>query len=708
MSTQGINDDTPLPKLREDLRLLAQPKGSNGNGSLIFDPISHRYFEIDLETFRILSAWSRCKTVGELRSMLHTTWEQDAALDDIQALIRFLNESCLVLEADGGWRTYSNRAASAKPGMLAWLVHNYLYIRIPLLRPHTVLKATQPLVSFAFAPGFYLAIAAVGLVGLYLTSRQWDQFVASFAPLMSIEGAAMFAAAIAVVKFFHELGHAYTAMRFGCKIPSMGVALVVMLPMLYTDVTDAWKLPRREKMLIAGAGIIVELTLAALATFAWAFIPDGPMRSYAFIIATTSWITSIAINLNPLMRFDGYFLFADWIGVNNLQNRANALGIWRLRELLFGLGDPCPDKLVPPTRTWIVSYAWIVWLYRVTVFTGIALTVYYYFFKVLGVILFCVEILWFVLGPIIHELRFWWKNRARIAASRRSRVTFAAVIAAILMAVVPWSTHVTVPAIRESAVYARLYPAEASVITKVHVVDGQDVKAGDLLVELQSPRLVQDLRVVNLKINLLRLRRDRRAADKTDRAASMSLEKQIGTLEEQRDGLERKRAELMVRAPITGKVAELNNELHEGRWLARTEEIAVIVAPEHGAVVTGYLSNDDLARIRKGATGRFTPEDPFAAAEEVEVADVAYSAATAIEIPYLSSTFGGPVQVLEDKTRGPVPAHAAYLVTLKPASVSQSVGPVSRGTVVLDARAESFLASLWRQTLNVLVRESGV
>lgn len=708
MTREPLNDDSPLPRLREDLRLLAKPKGSfTPTGSLIFDPIAHRYFEIDYEVYQVLAAWGRSKTVRDLRSMVLTTFGQDTTIEDIEALLRFLDESSLLLEAEGGWRSYSARADRAKPGFLTWLLHNYLFIRIPLLKPHAILKATLPYVSFAFTPVFYWAIAAIGLAGLYLVSRQWDEFTASFAPLLTVEGAALFGLALAVVKVFHELGHAYTAMRYGCRIPSMGVALVVMLPMLYTDVTDAWRLPRREKMFIAAGGIIVELCLAALATFAWSFMPDGPARSFIFIIATTSWVTSLAVNLNPLMRFDGYFLFSDWTGVSNLQTRANALGAWRLRELLFNLGAPCPDKMPASTRTWVVGYAWMIWVYRIIVFTGIALTVYHYFFKALGIILFAVEILWFILLPIWRELRHWWRHRDEIKMSRRSRITLAVAIALLGVLIVPWSTRIEVPAIRQSAVYARLFPVSPSIIKEIHVTQGQTVKGGDVLVELEAPRIAQDLKIVDLKLKLLRLRLDRRAADKTDRADSLSIAKEITLLEEQRHGLERQREELIIRAPFSGEVVELNSELKAGRWLSRAEEIALIVAPEHGNIVTGYLSNDALARLEKGAKGRFTPDDPLGIPDEVLVTDIAYSASATVDIPYLASTFGGPVQVLEDKTRGPVPTQAAYLVTLEPEKKDNGLNTVSRGLVVLEAKPESILASVMRHTISVLVRESG-
>ena len=188
----------------------------------------------------------------------------------------------------------------------------------------------------------------------------------------------------------HELGHAFTATRYGSKVASMGVALMVMLPVLYSDTTDAWRLnSRRQRIHIGAAGMIVELYLAIIFTFLWSFLPDGVMRSAAFIIATTSWIMSLAINLNILMRFDGYYILSDLLAVENLQDRSFALGKWRLRELLFDMGMPAPGNFTPLLRRKLIIYAWSVWIYRFFLFLGIALLVLSFLFQVTGTITVC-------------------------------------------------------------------------------------------------------------------------------------------------------------------------------------------------------------------------------------------------------------------------------------------------------------------------------
>ena len=67
----------------------------------------------------------------------------------------------------------------------------------------------------------------------------------------------------------------------------------------------------------------------------------------AFLLATTTWVSTVLINASPFMRFDGYFLLSDFLQMPNLHARAFALARWDLRERLFALGEPAPEHFPP-------------------------------------------------------------------------------------------------------------------------------------------------------------------------------------------------------------------------------------------------------------------------------------------------------------------------------------------------------------------------
>ena len=153
----------------------------------------------------------------------------------------------------------------------------------------------------------------------------------------------------------------------------------------------------------------VELAIAVLATLLWSFLDEGPFRSAIFMLASVTWIGTLAINTSPFMRFDGYYLLSDILGVENLQTRAFAMARWFLRKIMLGVKQPPPEFFAKGKRAIIIIYAFATMIYRFTLFMGIALTVYHFVFKILGIMMMSVEVGFFLAMPIVKEIIYWWQ-----------------------------------------------------------------------------------------------------------------------------------------------------------------------------------------------------------------------------------------------------------------------------------------------------------
>ena len=702
-----------LPELRQELRIERGAVDTGGSETwLIVDPAQHRYVQIDETAYQLLSRWRSGATYLELADAVARDFGHRITSDDIEQFVRFVSGNSLTTEpVAGGWKHYAGVADRSKHGWLMWMVHNYLYVKLPLVHPEPFLKRALPLVAPLYTRMFAIVIACIGLTGLYLASRQWDAFYATFQHFFSWQGAATYAVALALIKSAHELGHAFTAVRYGCRVPSMGICFLVMFPVLYTDVTDAWRLRRRgERLAIGAAGVLVELSIACIATLAWSFLPEGIFKSLAFSLATVGWVLSLIVNLNPLMRFDGYYLFADALGVDNLQSRAFAFGQWRMREVLFGLGKPPPESLTPRMAMTLTIFAWAVWIYRLILFTGIALLVYHMAFKLLGIALFVIEIVYFILRPVAQEVLRWKNDGAAIRGTRRTRITAAIAGAALLLAVVPWSTSISVPAVVEAANIARVYPQRGGTVEKVLVKPGDVVQSGDVLVQLGSAETEHQIALTKGKIALLRMRLARRSSDSQDRAQSLVMEQELRTHTSTLSGLMKERADLTIVSPHTGTVAEFNPAVHPGRAIGRAEFVALILGGE-ALVVRGYVSQADIARLGNRNAGRFIPDVPGLPAFDVQLHDISNSGARHIELPELASQHGGPIAVRphagDAGHRRLVPVAASYLATMTVPAGTAAPGFSARGYAVLNGDRESAAGRIWRQVAAVLVRESG-
>jgi putative peptide zinc metalloprotease protein len=700
--------DKPLPLMREDLVLSEGPRGPNNEPTWrVYDPLRHRFIAIENATRLVLDLWREHRTVSALAQALSLRLKQPVDAAHIEDLCTFLRRSHLLQDADeGDWRRRRAAEDAHQHGLLMRLVHNYLFFRFPLFAPAALLARTAPSVAILFYRRVQLAIIATGALGLLFVSRQWDMFLSDARALVSLSGIAQFGVTLFVVKILHEFGHAYSAHRQGCRVPVMGVAFMMMAPVLYTDVTDAWRLTDwRRRFAIDIAGVAVELGIACIATFLWVFLPDGGLRQTAFLLATTSWTMSVAINLNPFMRFDGYYIASDLIGVENLQSRAFDLGLWRMREWLFGLGCPTPEPDLPKARVQLlIVYAWGIWLYRVVLFTGIALTVYAYFFKALGIIMFLFEIGYFLAKPVLSELKVWWSMRKSIVTSKRTAVTSALLAAVMVASIVPWSTSVRVPAVLDAAETARLFAPRAAQVVSVVAKRGHAVLRGEVLFQLQSPELENDWRVTRSRLTSLELRLARSTADKDDRDDLQVLVSSRIALMTKLSGIERERAELNVTAPFDGYIAEVNSDLHAGRWVGTREQLALVRGANGGAII-GYLREPDLWRVDIGANGVFIPELPLATRVSARLVRVSSASASEIEQQELATPHGGSIDVQGDG-RGsrlvPTLSHYQVVLSTEPPATAMRM----RGVLHIEGQAESFFSSLCRHILKVLVRES--
>ncbi|WP_196758009.1 efflux RND transporter periplasmic adaptor subunit [Stutzerimonas stutzeri] len=695
-----------LPALRSDLQLSpAQPAFDGAPQWTLADPLRGRYFKLGAAAVRLLRHWA----LGDPNRVLAAANAEpglplgEAELED---MLRFLGSHDLIAALDDKQRaSYGMKASAQRQRLWKRVLHQYLFFRIPLWRPDPFLNRAWPVLE---RNGRWLrrwGLPLVFALGLFLVARDWQRFLATFPHLFSLGGALAFGVALTFAKLCHEFGHAFMAKRAGCRVQSMGLAFMVLLPMFYTDVSDAWRVPdRRSRLLIGAGGVLAELLLAVLALLAWSLLPDGPLRTSAFMLASATWITTLAINLNPFMRFDGYFLVSDLWGVDNLQNRAFALCRWHMRETLFGYGEPAPEPWTPSMRRRLLIWGYGSWIWRAILFLGIALAVYHLFFKVLGIFLMLVELLWFIGLPVWREFGEWWKRRNQ-TDPRKVLVTGLAVGAAVLAVALPWRASVEIPALLEASRTGTLHAPVAARLKALHVQDGQRVAAGDLLLELDSPDLDSRQIIVRREIEILQLQLRRQSARSETVSDAGILEQRLAEAVAEYRGLAAQRERLQLRAPLTGVVRDLQRDLSQGRWLHPAEPLARIVEP--GLRLRGYLAEESLWRVEAGSEGRFIADDPVRPALKVRLNEVDATGVDYLELEALSSDQGGPIAVRRDAQHRAEPVQGQYGVRLGLSDETVIISQPVRGVVKLDATSQSVLGSVWRQLAALGVRESG-
>ncbi|MEI7208169.1 HlyD family efflux transporter periplasmic adaptor subunit [Pectobacterium carotovorum] len=703
----GATSAAGLSPLRDELILHAGPANRDGSPSwTLEDPLRGLYFRIGWAEMAMLSRWSMgnaAQIVAEVNQTSALTLDDS----DVQYFNRFLQANSLTrVSGDEAMAQFSRQVEQSRVSIWRKLLKNYLFFRIPLWHPDRFLGATLPWIEPFFSRTFLKLTLLVAVLGLFLAGRQWETFKHTFLHFFTLEGAVLAGLTLCFTKILHEFGHAYTCKRFGARVATMGVAFLVMMPVLYTDTSGSWKLTRRrERMAIGAAGMMTELVLAAWATLAWSFLPDGMLRSAAFMLATTTWIMTLAINLSPLMRFDGYFLLSDGLQMPNLQNRGFAIGRWQMREWLFGLGDAPPEHFPRWLQRTLVGYAFAVWIYRFFLFTGIAILVYHMTFKLLGMLLFAIEIGYFVVMPMVNEVREWSKRRKDYRMNRNMTTTLTVSAVVLLLLMIPWQRGVYAPALLRAEQQSSLYMPVPAMIQRIDVQVGQPVNAGQTLFTLSSDALAHERQQLERQIATLNWQSTFQVFNKEAAGDHQRVKQEHEAALQKLQVLQRQSEQLTVRAPIDGVVADMATPLETGEWLGQGEWLAVVTKPT-GGLVEAFVSEKDWQRLRTGAKGTFYLQDVSRSSLPLTIVEIASTATRDLNAaPELASIYGGDIATLSDAQRKLHPEQAVYRVLLSLPDDYRAQPQVLRGTVVMDGEAQSLLIRGWKVVSAVLIRE---
>ena len=655
--------------------------------------------------YKRLANWHGQK-VDDYLAVMNANPDTQTDEDDVKEMAAFLYAQNLTVHPPGGdSEQFAAREFAAKPPLSQILIHKYLFFRIPLVRPDRFLIAAYPYVAWMFTRTWLWTVITLGAIGLVFAARQWDQFVTTFLHFLTFEGLIFYGLTLAGLKIIHELGHAFTARHFGSKVPVMGLAFLVMFPILYTDTTNAWELTdRKKRVLIDAAGMFSELMMACIAIFAWSFLPDGPLRSVAFFTATTSWTLSLLVNLNPMMRFDGYYILTDAFRAPNLQKTGFEYGRYVMRERLFGLGRPKPENPTDLPTPALLTYAWCTWVYRFFLFVGIAILVHAIFPKAIGIILFTVEIGFFIALPIFRELKEWWSFKMTIFKTRRGRTTVLLTCAALAAALLPWQNTVRAPAIMRPALQTEIFPQEPARLVSMRVTDGQAVRMGDVIAVLWSEEIENEVALTTQELTLTRARLARRGSDAQDLSSSAVLlqaeQRDLSKLE----GLKKAKAALVIRAPHDGIVSDLRKDLHIGRYIKITDRLARVSAPGKTEIIA-FPKEADANRLTDSENLKFIPDNLLKKKARAHITDLALTGETVLKEGLLSGEYRGPIAVTPDADGNAVPTTSIFRLTAQTDTTQDDLRAV-RGVAIMRGSRQSPALSFFRRVGQVLIRET--
>ncbi len=706
MSGTESTSKTVLPNFRADLELYEGPLEADGSPTYsIYDPIQDEYFKISWSEAMIIKEFQPGMTIDTLLEKLHKNTTLQVSEEEIKAFFAQLGMQGLLDIKKSGEQIFQEKERK-KSNLFQWFIINYLFIKIPLVNPDQFLKRTVHYFMPLMTKTAFILYCIITFLGFFFLITSWSTFIYTFPYFFNTQGVLAYGVAIIFTKIVHELSHAYTAKKYGLRVPTMGVAFLVLWPVLYTDATDAWRLPdRRQRLVISAAGIIAELLLAGLSTIGWAFTSPGILNSVFFILASTNWVRTLLINVNPALRYDGYYILSDLLGVDNLQTRAFALLRTEGYRFVFGMQLPNPEPDMKKSKQiLLIIYAIYTWVYRVFLYTAIALFVYYEFTKALGIFLFVVEVWIFLLYPVVYELQMVYKLRSKIQWNRRTKITTSLLAASLFYLIVPLPHYLSFEAVTIPVNNQTIFSPSEGIIEKIHVKRGNEVEKGAVLLKVQNP--VLDHQIASLQKDLQILEKKLKIIKITDDSLPLYVETQAqhSQKEAELDGYLKKQQQTEVTASISGIVYQWDEMLHENQPIKKNEVLGQLATKQKQDIACFVPERDiDVIKERTEATFNIRASRETFSAHIQQISPIR---AKYLRYPELASLYGGNLPVHLDQGKKLEFVESFYLVTLS-LDTPEPLRYGEVGTVTIRGPWQSKLIRIFRSVFSAIMGESG-
>lgn len=637
--------------LRADLIFTPGTSGARPH-YIVEDPLNSRYFRVGHVEYTFVSLLDGRTTVHDalrrLSTLLpnHSLTESDAA-----ELCRWLVETDLAHTPQSSQAARLARQAIENKEREVKARGNPLVFRVSLFQPDRLLASLNRGFGWMYSlPVLFLWLALV-TVGAYKIFGHWDRFAASSYGIFAPDNWLWIGVCWIVLKIVHETSHGIVCKRYGGNVRETGLLFILFAPLAYVDVTASWRFRSRwQRIHVAAAGMYAELAIAAVAAIVWSNTESAWLSNLCYNTVVMAGITTILFNANPLMKFDGYYMLSDAVGIPNLcllgQQYLRYLG----RKLLLGMPGRLPNWPAGKgglTRTYgIMSFFW-----RILVCISLTLTAVTLFHGA-GIVLACLGVVLWVGLPALRFVRFFFNKKAVEQPRRLRFLLTTGVLAAgptFVFGFLPWPGIREAPAVVEYSPPTVVRAASAGFVRTIHVQSGQPVEADQLLVTLENRELAHELTELELEVRQSEIR-GRKHEQKGELAAEQAEAKKRESLLKQLAEKQQQVQHLEVRAPSAGKVVGRDLDALAGTYLEVGDEI-LSIGDERKKELRVSVAQADLKMFsqRIGQSLRVSlPQQPL---WESRLEKVIPRATLTPPHPALAAVNGGPLPVKNTRSK---------------------------------------------------------
>ncbi len=693
------------------------------------DPAGGPYHRLSAPAYFFIGLLDGRRTVGDAWDACNAQLGDDAPTqrECVEALARLQLAGLLVGDEPLSPEMVARRREQVRAQGLRQRTGMFISPSLPLWNPDRFLEGTSWLWRAAFSRAGAVAFAILLLVAILAVASRASSLLSPLNQILSPSNLAWLGVVFVALRAWHELGHAAACKAMGARCTEVGLILLLgVLPFPYCDASGAWKLPRiRQRVVVSAAGMIFESFAAAIAAIVWASAGPGLVKTICFNVMVVSGVTTLLFNLNPLLRYDGYYILSDVLGIANLWQRSREAIVYLIERVAFSVPGVRPPPVASPGEFWtLVAYAALSLPYRLVVAGSIVWLLWSSeTFLTLGVVLAFVAACAFLVWPVLRGVHYLLASPRLLGRRARAMAACTLLIGGVaaLLGLVPMPTAVYAPGVVRAEAEEPVRCAEGGFVVGAHARVGDAVRAGDPIVTLRNPDLEAELAVA--KAALLQAEA---SLDEASTRGPTAREVALRGLDAARADLGRAQARvgaLVLTATIAGTITpapdstDLDLDALEGRYVERGTLLAIVATTDR-LIVRGVVSDSDQAyafptgvdltaaraRVRpavriRGEAGRVTG---------AEIIRFPPSGTRRLESAALAATAGGDVSI--DPTGADsltaLSAQFAFDAAPRPgAHESWRLG--RRARIRLGLPSEPLMAQWWRRAVQVFSRPAG-
>ena len=581
-------------QLKDALRFTLRQNG-DAIDYLVEDEVTGRFFRVGLAQYAFLTMLDGRRTVSTAL-MKAATLLREHAIDESEAanLCKWAIESGLIESETGNSsaRRLEQHEQMQKQKMVSYL--NPMMVRIPLFNPDPIVTVVSRFVGFLVSPAGAVIWLTVCIYGFLMLAQNWSEFINDRVNSFGAMDIVWIALTWCVLKLVHELAHSVVCKQFGGRVQSCGILLLLMIPMPFVDVTSSWRMESKwKRILISAAGMMCEVFIAAIACWIWVKSEPGPLQYHAGNVIISATLHTLLFNINPLMKFDGYFMLADWLEIPNLAVHGRA---WLKGIFKWAYFGNKPAKLKETGFRGLAVRAYgvlaMAWFFSIAIGLSLAASG---LIEGFGLVVAIIGLIMWAGIPLFKLVKYFSVGTKTERPNRlwfASAMTLTLLLAACFFYFCPSPTVVSAPIVIDYEPLHIVRSKSKGFVGDIHVRDGQAVEEGQLLVTLTNPELKHDHKSLLIDIRISKLRFNT-FYNQGEISQAQLEERSLESMLKREAELSSRIAELEIYAPSSGSVLARDLDAQTGQYLEPGDEIlSIATAGEIHAVA--LTRQDDI------------------------------------------------------------------------------------------------------------------